>query len=159
MPNSLIRQAMIDKQDQMAALGARLLQPGSVAQTAYETASDDATAHSVLSIICDNVSDAYTKALRWAGDMMGTSGTEISFAIPTDFASTKLDAPTLTALFAMVQAGKLPESDLWAQLRGSGYIDPEKDDAAIREELDAQGTNNVPLVEPGTPPPSSKVGA
>ena len=143
-PNTLARSAMDQKEQQMAALGARLLQPSAVAQTAYETASDDATAHSVLSILCDNVSAAYTKALQWAGEMMGATG-EISLAIPTDFVVNMLDAPTLTALLAAVQAGKLPESDFWAKLREVGYMDPEKTDDEAREELASQGTNTTDL--------------
>lgn len=145
-PNTLARQAMLDKQEQMAGLGARLLQSGGAIQTAYETASDDATAHSVLSIICDNVSAAYTQALQWAGEMMGATG-ETSLAIPTDFVVDTLDAQELTALLAAVQAGKLPESDFWAKLREVGFIDAEKTDDEIREELGAQGTNNTDLTD------------
>lgn len=143
-PNNLARQAMLDKQDQMAALGARLVSAGGGIKTAYETKSEDATAHSVLSIICDNVSAAYTKALQWAGEMMGATG-ETSLSIPTDFVVDTLDANELTALLAAVQAGKLPESDFWAKLREVGYIDPEKTDDEIREELGSEGTNEVDL--------------
>lgn len=143
-PNNLARQAMLDKQEQMAALGARLVQRGGAVQTAYETASEDATAHSVLSIVCDNVSAAYTKALQWAGEMMGATG-ETSLSIPTDFVVDTLDANELTALLKAVQAGKLPESDFWAKLREVGYIDPEKTDEEIREELGSEGTNSVDL--------------
>lgn len=143
-PNTLARQAMLDKQDQMAALGARILQRGGGIKTAYETASDDATAHSVLSIICDNVSAAYTKALQWAGEMMGASG-ETSLSIPTDFVVDTLDAQELKALMEAVQGGLLPESDFWAKLREVGYIDPDKDDDEVREELASEGTNSVDL--------------
>lgn len=143
-PNTLARQAMQDKENQMAALGARLLQKGGAVQTAYETASDDATAHSVLSIVCDNVSAAYTRALNWCGEMMGATG-ETSLSIPTDFVVDTLDAQELVALLQAVQAGKLPESDFWSKLREVGYIDPEKTDGEIREELDAQGTSDTDL--------------
>jgi hypothetical protein len=144
LPNTLAKSAMDQKEQQMAALGARLLQAGGAVQTAYETASDDATAHSVLSIICDNVSAAYTKALIWAGEMMGATG-KTSLSIPTDFVVDTLDAQELTALLAAVQAGKLPESDFWAKLREVGFIDPEKTDDEIREELAAAGTNATDL--------------
>jgi hypothetical protein len=145
-PNTLAKAAMDQKENQLAALGARLVQPGGAIQTAYEAASDDATAHSVLSLICDNVSAAYTMALQWAGEMMGATG-ETSLSIPTDFVVDTLDAPTLTALLAAVQAGKLPESDFWAKLREVGYMDPEKTDDEAREELASQGTNQGDLTD------------
>jgi hypothetical protein len=145
-PNNLARQAMIDKQEQMASLGARLLDRSGAVSTAYEAESDDNNAHSVLSLTCDNVSSAYTQALQWAGEMMGARG-ETSLSIPTDFAVDKLDAPTLTALLAAVQAGKVPESDFWAALREAGFIDSEKTDDEIREELNAAGTNQGDLTD------------
>jgi hypothetical protein len=135
---------MLDKQEQLASLGARLLDRSGAISTAYQAESDDTNAHSVLSLVCDNVSAAYTKALQWAGEMMGATG-ETSLSIPTDFAVDKLDAQTLTALFAAVQGGQLPASDFWAALREAGYIDAEKSDDEIREELASQGTNQTDL--------------
>jgi hypothetical protein len=76
--------------------------------------------------------------------MMGATG-ETSLSIPTDFAVDKLDAQTLTALFAAVQGGQLPASDFWAALREAGYVDAEKSDDEIREELASQGTNQTDL--------------
>lgn len=138
-PNTLARQAMLDKQEQMAAIGARLLERGGAVQTAYETQSDDATAHSVLSLVCDNVSAAYTLALQWACEMMNTPDENAALSIPTEFVTDTLDAQMLTALLAAVQAGKLPDSDYWAKLRESGLIDAEKTDDEIREEVSSQG--------------------
>jgi hypothetical protein len=137
--NTLAREAMKDKQEQMAAIGARLLERGGAVQTAYETQSDDATAHSVLSLVCDNVSAAYTLALQWACEMMNTPDEDAALSIPTEFVTDTLDAQMLTALLAAVQAGKLPETDYWAKLRESGLIDAEKTDDEIREEVSSQG--------------------
>jgi len=136
-PNTLAKEAMDQKEAQLAAHGARLVQPGSAVKTATQTDSEDATAHSVLSLVCDNVSAAYTKALGWVQAFEGVTGT-VSFAIPTKFVTDKLDAQTLTALFAGVQQGLIPESDFWAKAREAGFIDADKTDEEIREEIAQQ---------------------
>lgn len=138
-PNTLARGAMDQKEAQMTALGARLLTRGSAnasTKTATEVDSDDATAHSVLSLCCDNVSKAYEQVLKWASNFANATG-DVVFSIPTEF--TKIvDAATLQVMLQLVQAGKMPEADLFTALRIAGYVDSEKDDEQIREEIAAQ---------------------
>ena len=136
-PNSLAKEGMDQKEDQMVSLGARLIQPGIVAKTATESKGEQATQHSVLSLACSNVSDAYEKSLAWVARFMNMSG-DIEFQINQEFVEIALDPQFLTALVSAWQSGKLPESDLWALLKQYGVIDPEKTDEAIREELDSQ---------------------
>ncbi|WP_136259359.1 DUF4055 domain-containing protein [Rhodanobacter lindaniclasticus] len=158
-PNTLAKSAMDQKEQQMAQLGARMVQPGSAIKTATQQDSEDVTAHSVLSLACDNVSAAYTKALQWACDFMNVSGVA-SMSIPTEFVQAQLDANELGALLAAVQAGKLPESDFWAKLREVGLIDPEKDDDEIRAELESQGPalGELTPTEPNPPDPNADAG-
>lgn len=136
-PNTLSKEAMDQKEDQMVSLGARLIQPGTVAKTATESQGEQATQHSVLSLACSNVSDAYEKSLAWVARFMNVSG-DIEFKINQEFVEVTLDPQFLTALVSAWQSGKIPESDLWALLKQYGVIDPEKTDEEIREELDSQ---------------------
>jgi hypothetical protein len=142
-PNTLARVAMQDKEAQMAALGARLLMSTGPVKTASQSESEDAASHSVLTLCCNNVSAAMTKALTWFALFANADG-DISYEISTEFVIDSLDAPTLMALLAAVQAGKMPDSDLWTQLRNVGLIDAEKTDEEIREEIDSQPIPNVP---------------
>lgn len=138
-PNSLAKEAMDQKETQMAALGARLLTRGSAnrTRTATETNSDDATAHSVLSVCCDNTSSGYVTLLRWGANFQRAEG-ESEFDIPTEFMASVVDAQMLTAMVQAVQAGTLPLSEFWANLRDAGLIDSEKSDEDLKEEIDAQ---------------------
>ena len=136
-PNSLAREAMQDKEAQMIALGARLLQPGSAVKTATESQGEQEAQHSVLSLACSNVSEAYSKALGWMARFMGADG-EAALTLSQDFVEQRLDPAMLTALIGAWQSGKLPEADLWEQLRKYGVIDGEKDDETIRGELETQ---------------------
>lgn len=137
-PNTLAGSAMALKQEQMAALGARLLQKGEAVKTAEQSRSETAAAHSVLSLVCDNVSAAYLKALGWVARFMNATG-EVDFAISTEFAGVSFDAQALTALVGAWQAGAITQSDLFTTLRSMGLADEGKTDEELRDELQTAG--------------------
>lgn len=152
-PNTLARQAMVDKEVQMAALGARLLIAPEGAKTATQQNSEDASAHSVLTLCCNNISTALSKALTWFAQFANENDSDISFTINTEFVVDSLDAPTLIALLQLVQAGKMPDTDLWTQLRNVGLIDATKTDDQIREEVASQAPSGIEGAF--TPPPNA----
>jgi hypothetical protein len=135
-PNTLVKEAMDQKENQMIALGARLVTPGTSVKTATEAQGDNETEHSVLSLAVSNVNEAYIKCLEWISRFMNVSGAA-NYEINTDFIEHKLDPQMLTALIQSWQSGRLPESDLWSQLRKYGVIDPAKTDDEIKGELES----------------------
>lgn len=143
---SALAEEMKHKVELMAALGARLIQPGTVAKTAKEAGGDEQTAHSVLSLVCDNVSDAYRAALRFVAEFMRTES-KVDFTIGTEFAGVQFDAQQMAQALAAVQSGKLPESDFWSYLRSIGLVAADKSDDDIRDELETQA-DAVELEEP-----------
>lgn len=143
-PVSALAEEMRHKVDLMARLGARMVAPGEAVRSATEAASDDKTNNSILSIVCDNVSDAYRKALAWCARFARASG-EVDFTIGTEFSGIMFDAQQVTAAMALVQAGKLPETDLWTYLRSIGLIEATKSDDDIRDELETQGGGGLTL--------------
>ncbi|SPL69160.1 DUF4055 domain-containing protein [Acinetobacter stercoris] len=64
-PNTLAREAMKDKWQQMKEMGARLVEKGSASKTATEANNDDAIQHSVLSLCTANINEAMSMVLRW----------------------------------------------------------------------------------------------
>ena len=137
--NSLVGEAMKEKEKQMQALGARLIKPGEVLKTAREIQSDDASAYSVLSLACDNVSEGYEQAILWASQFMNVTGA-IEFEINTEFIDAKIDAPALTAVVAAWQAGKVPDADGYNYLRRIGVIDAAKPNEDVQDEIATQTT-------------------
>jgi len=136
-PNTLCKEAMDQKEEQMVGLGARLITAGSAVKTATEAQHDNESEHSVLSLAVSNVSEAYTKMAGWMLQFMGGAG-EVVYEINQEFTKPQLDAPMLTALVQLWMTGKYPEGDLYDQLRKYGLIDPEKEDESIKEETDSQ---------------------
>lgn len=134
-PNTLVKEAMDQKEQQMIALGARLVERGSVAKTATEAQNENESQHSVLSLAASNVSDAYQTALTWAA-LFANSTDAGSFELNKDFIEATLDAQMLQAIIAAWQNGTLPSADLWDQFRKYGLIDPEKSDEDIQEEIE-----------------------
>lgn len=133
-PNTMIKEAMDAKEDQMVALGARLIERGSATKTATQAASDSAAEHSVLSLLVSNVSEGYTQALQWVAQFENAAG-EVDYKLAQDFTQIVLDANVMAGLLSAVQSGQLPQSEFWQYLRDRGVIDPEKTDDEIRDEL------------------------
>lgn len=134
-PNTLAKEAMDQKEKQMVALGARLIEQGQAVKTATEAQADNEAEQSVLSLCASNVSEAYSKALDWAAMFLNLSPQDISYEINQDYSQHRLDSQMLATLVSSWQAGVLPNSDLWANLKRYGVIDPEKEDQDIEDEL------------------------
>ncbi|WP_046489964.1 DUF4055 domain-containing protein [Pseudomonas veronii] len=138
-PNTVAKEAMDAKKEDMVSLGARLIERGSAVKTATQADNDSAAEHSVLSLVVSNVSEAYSQCLVWMAEFVNATG-EVVYKLNQDFSQITLDATILAALFNAVQGGKLPEGDFWQYLRDRGVINPEKTDDEIRDELEAQST-------------------
>ncbi|WPN21820.1 DUF4055 domain-containing protein [Pseudomonas marginalis] len=138
-PNTVAKEAMDAKKEDMVSLGARLIERGSAVKTATQADNDSAAEHSVLSLVVSNVSEAYSQCLAWMAEFVNATG-EVVYKLNQDFSQITLDATILAALFNAVQGGKLPEGDFWQYLRDRGVINPEKTDDEIRDELEAQST-------------------
>lgn len=138
-PNTLAKEAMLDKERMMQMLGARLLAPGEAVKTATQSASETKAAYSVLSLACDNVSAAYTRALQWLETWGRSVKSAASFAIDTRFNDLTLDANAVRELVAAWQAGIVPQSDAVTLLQRLGVIDQGKTLEQVRGEIEGQG--------------------
>lgn len=137
--NTVAKEAMDAKEDQMVALGARLIERGSATKTATQSSADSAAEHSVLSLLVSNVSEAYSQVLQWIGLFENATG-EALYKLNQDFTQITLDANIMAGLFNAVQGGQLPQGAFWQYLRDRGVIDPEMDDEQIRDELQTSST-------------------
>lgn len=136
-PNTVAKEAMDAKKEDMVSLGARLIERGSAVKTATQADNDSAAEHSVLSLVVSNVSEAYTQCLAWMAEFVNAPS-DVVYKLNQDFTQISLDPAILSALFNAVQGGKLPAADFWQYLRDRGVIDPEKTDDQIRDELETE---------------------
>lgn len=127
-PNTLVRQAMMDKVDLMIGLGARILQPGSAVKTAEQAAGERETQHSKLSLIASNVSEAYSKALVWVGRYMGVEldPDEHGYTVNQDYTHLGKNPQELRVVMEGFLQGTMPLGDYVRYMQKEGLFDEER---------------------------------
>ena len=149
-PNTLAKDAMDNKEKQMIALGAMFIAPGSAVKTATQSQGEQQVQHSVLSLIANNISEAYTKCLHWMARFLNVSDTQdIEYTVHQDFVPKQAEAQMYMALLAGTNAGTLPISDFITWQQRNQIIDPEKTVEEVKEELNYNSNTNIPDLDDG----------
>lgn len=143
--NQMPSAAMKHKEEQMKAIGAKLIEPGSVQQTATEAKIEEYSEASVLSSAAKNVSEAYENILAVAARFVGEVDPEaIEFELNTEFSSTQMTPQERQQLVAEWQGGLITWDEARAKLKKGGIATEDADEARAKVEM---GTND--LTEPG----------
>ena len=132
--NSMIRQMMLDKEQQAIMIGAQLITQGSN-QTAEAARIGSASDSSVMATIADNISDAYFDALRQCALFVGANADDVQFTINRDFWARPMTAQDRQVWAADVMSGTLPMTAYYAALRRAGELPEEMTDEQIADEL------------------------
>lgn len=134
--NSMVKEAMDQKEKQMAMLGAQLVEQQEVARTLGEAQMEKAVIESVLVQCAKNTGAALQKCLRWAATFYGEAPEAITYELSTDFAINQLTPEQRKALIAEYQGGLLAFEEARNGLRQSGiaYLD----DAAAKASIDKE---------------------
>jgi hypothetical protein len=135
--NSMPIEAMKHKEEQMIALGAKLVEQSSVQRTATEANIENASETSVLSSSATNVSKAFQFALEKAALFVGTTE-EIKFVLNTDFNLSNMTPEERGQLVKEWQAGAIAFEELRTGLRKSGVatLDDKEAETKIKAELE-----------------------
>ncbi len=139
-PNTLSKEAMDQKEAQMLALGAKLVEGSQTQRTATEASIDNTSETSVLSSVAKNVAAGFKWALEQAALFVGTTG-EIAYDLNTEFDLVDLSPEERGQLIAEWQAGAVTFEEMRASLRRAGiaYLD---DDEA-KKQLEEEAANNL----------------
>lgn len=132
-PNTMIKEAMENKERQMIALGAKLVEQKSVQRTATEARQEQASEGSALLSSALNVQDAYAKALAVAAAFANAEASEIIFEINTDFDIVNMTPEERRQTIEEWQKGALTFAEMRAVLRRAGAAT--EDDAAAKEQI------------------------
>lgn len=120
--NNLAKENMLQKETQAIQIGAQLITP-SQQITAESARLQRGADTSVMSTIANNVSSAYTQALKWVAAMMAASDDSIEFKLNTDFFLQPMTAQDRAAWMADINAGLLPATAYYAALRRAGVTE------------------------------------
>lgn len=113
-PNNANFEAMRHKEEQMVAIGARLVSNTSN-KTATEAGAEIAEQTSLLATICNNLSDAYSRCFGYLGRFVGADGVP-TVSFNTNFATNKMTAQERAQLIAEWQGGAISWSEMRAKL-------------------------------------------
>jgi hypothetical protein len=124
-PNIMPHEAMQDKERQMVALGARLVEQATVQRTAMEAGLEEATESSILSKCAKNVSRAYSDCLKWAVRFVNgqedINDDDLYYELNTKFNVATMDAQTLAGCIAAWQANAISIEEMRAKLIESDF--------------------------------------
>ena len=113
------------KQEQMASLGARLIESRkAAAETAEALRLAMSGDHSVLASMASTFDQAMTHVMRWHADWSGADTTAITFAVNKDFFEARLTAQEAQALVGTWQAGGISFETLFWNLQAGEWIEP-----------------------------------
>lgn len=130
-PNDKIQVAMRHKEEQMKALGAKLVESQSgQAKTALQASQEGADETSVLSTISNNLSDCFTKAIRACGRYVGIATDGLFVTFNTQFNFSKLSPEQIDRLVSLWQGGAITFGELRSQLVESEFANIESSDEA-----------------------------
>ena len=158
-PNSMVKEAMDMKQDQMVAIGAKLITPKDIQRTATETNYDESATASILSSCAENVGYAFTWGLSWCGAFIGERQTEdkVKFDLNTQFDLVKLTPQERQQLMLEWQNKAITFGEYRASLKRAGIaeIDDDKAETEIQEWFkkhpDTVPTSAVPKLTQNNP--------
>jgi len=136
--NGAAHEAMVQKEEQMVSIGARMIESGGQAETAEAARIKHAGDNSVLTNIVQNASNAIETALEWVSLFMGVT-VEPVFQINDDFYDKGIDAQIMMAKIQLFDRGVIAKTDLRDGLRKAGEID------RTDEEIDADAEAISPL--------------
>ena len=139
--NSSIREAMQDKWNYMAALGARVLTGSQMEQkTATEFSLETSEFNSGLALIALNVGKALSEALKFAGQYLGIEE-QPNVDLLTEYGMDRLSPNQRHQLLAEVQGGLLSWTEGRSKLSdiGLAYLE----DEVAREEIEKRGIPKV----------------
>ena len=153
-----LKEALAEKQEQMAALGARMLEIKTADAEAFETVqlrsnAEQASLTNVSSALSATISRALQFAAWWYGtpDKAPTDYAETdSLVLSTDFVSNKISSQQLTAMTAALQSGAISLDTYFYNLE-QGEMFP--DSWTIEDEKRAI-EETPPSMKPPTPAPA-----
>ena len=134
-PNSMPMEGMKHKEEQMKAIGAKLIEPGTVQQTATEAEIEASSEASVLSSVAKNVSAAYELAFYFCslfGEEVNLE--EISIELNSEFQVMGLNAQERQEVVAAWQNDILTWEEVREVYRRKGIATENDEDAKTKIE-------------------------
>lgn len=140
-PNQLADALMARKEQQMLAIGARLIEQSGGTETAEAVRARSGADSANLSSLAHNVSAAIAQGLQWAAEFMGGNPDDVSFALNQKFYPATMDAQMIAAIIQLYDRGRIGAIDLHRKLQESDIVSEER----TVEEVDEESESRSPM--------------
>lgn len=140
----LSRTLMLDKEQQMLMIGARIVQQAGANETAEAARIRYSSDNSVLGTVAGNISEAIVLALLDAWRFMSSGEPDqnkVVFWLNQEFFDEVMDAQMILAQVQLWQYGFIAKKDIRINLRQAAIIEADRTD----EEIDADRENEPPV--------------
>lgn len=152
-----LREALKDKEQRMAVLGARMLADDKKTNEAFGTLElRTAGERSVLASISRSASDSITRCLNWMAEWVG-SPPEASIVLNTDFGAARMMPQMVTALLQAYQTDAMPLSVVFENFQRGELVNPDMGFEEYEQQLADEGPS-FEAPEPVAEPPSQDEG-
>lgn len=152
-PTTMAKEAMDQKETQMAALGAQLLENTKAAKTATQDDNEKEAATSVLSMVVANVSEAYARCFEFCAQFMATTfSPPAQYKINQDFVRMSADPQLIASIVDVWQKGLYAKADARAFLRRLNVIAVERTDELIEADMETEGPALGTMTDPANDP-------
>lgn len=141
--DSGLAESMEKKEKAMAKFGAKFLETDNVAKTAYQVKVENPSQGSILANCADNVSKAYTKALKLAHSLCGLDPKDVEFVLNTDFEYNRVGTDEQNQIVNAWVAGAITFEEMRAVLRRAGTAT--EDDAVALEKIEKAQAKKLEL--------------
>lgn len=132
--NNLVLEAMKAKENQMVAIGARIITDRGNNETAEGARIRFASENSVLGDIVGNLSAALEQCVLWCGEFMG-AGDDVEFAINREFYDKSVDPQLIMSMVTLMDRQIISDQDIFDRLKSAGIIDGARTLEDVREEM------------------------
>lgn len=134
-PNNLVMEAMKAKEQQMVAIGARIITDRGNNETAEGARIRFASENSVLGDIVGNLSSAIKSCIYWCGEFMGIDTDDCVFTINREFYDKMVDPQTIMSLVTLLDRQIVSSQDIFDRLKAGGLIDAERKLEDVQDEV------------------------
>lgn len=141
--SQLSRTLMIDKENQMLMIGARIVQKGGENETAEAVRLRHGSDNSILSTVAANVSEALRAAILDVQRFMMPAALpdETVFWLPQQYFDETMDAQMILAQVQLWQQGIIAKKDLRVNLKQASIIEADRSD----EDIDDERARETPI--------------
>lgn len=132
--NNLVMDAMKAKENQMVAIGARIITDRGNNETAEGARIRFASENSVLGDIVNNLSSGLKQCIEWCAQFMGAPE-EFTFILNNEFYDKSVDPQLIMSMINLMDRQIISDQDIFDRLKAAGIIDGERTLEDVREEM------------------------